>query len=193
MPNSARRPPGRPRTDDRMRERLVAAALDRLVMGLTVTVAAVTRTAGCTAPTLYYYWPTIEALVREAGELGWAEFRSSVKVSGDDPIERIRCRGRAYLGFAVNRPELFGLLFHTRRRHQVQSSPGAGFSDLVTDIAAAMASGQLDGGEPELVALRLWSVVHGVASLVAVNPELPVATAETLLADLEEAALRLRG
>lgn len=193
MPNSAQRLPGRPRTDDRLRERLVAAALDLLVRGLKVSVAAVTRSAGCTAPTLYHYWPTIDDLLQEAGELGWAEFRASMEVGDDDPMERIRARGRAYLGFAVTRPELFGLLFHTRGRRQVQSSPGAGFSDLVADIASAMASGQLDGGEPELVALRLWSVVHGVASLAEIHPELPVATAETLLADLEEAALRTRG
>ena len=106
-----------------------------------------------------------------------------------DPVERLRRRGRAYLDFALARPARFRVLFlepmapgPTAPAGAVapaaaSGAPAAGtgqaLQDLVADVSAAMATGQLRTADPVLTALALWSAMHGVAALWAVTPSLP--------------------
>ncbi|MBC7560140.1 MAG: TetR/AcrR family transcriptional regulator, partial [Dermatophilaceae bacterium] len=79
-----------------------------------VTVGAIIDEAGGTPPSLHHYWPKRELLLREVSERGWALFRvtqSGASAECDDPVERLRVRGRAYLDFALARPALLRVLF----------------------------------------------------------------------------------
>jgi AcrR family transcriptional regulator len=76
----ARRGVGRPGDGEDVRGTILAAALRQLEAAGSsdrVTVSAIIAEAGCTPPSLYYYWPTRELLLHEASELGWTQFRSS--------------------------------------------------------------------------------------------------------------------
>ena len=223
-----RRGVGRPGDGEDVRGAIVSAALRQLeaaVIPDRVTVSAIIAEAGCTPPSLYHYWPTRELLLREASALGWAQFRSSQAAavadsqepdydqdqdpgegpprelgegSGQDPVERLRRRGRAYLDFALSKPSLFRVLFleptaagptapatgaaaptaaPTVALAAGPAAPAAGagqaLQDLVADVSAAMAAGQLRTADPVITALALWSAMHGVAALWAVTPSLP--------------------
>lgn len=61
--------------------------------------------------------------------------------------------------------------------------------DLVTDVAAAMASGQFRPTDPLTTALALWSAMHGVAALWAVTPSLPADLAHAVGDLAQEAVL----
>ena len=94
----------------------------------------------------------------------------------NDPVERLRLRGRAYLDFALVKPALFRVLFleaPAAGPTQTPAETGNALSDLVTDVTAAMATGQLRPADPLTTALALWSAMHGVAALWSVNPNLP--------------------
>lgn len=182
-----RRPPkrsvGRPPGGSDVRETLVETALRLLETygdAGAVTVAAIVAEAGCTPPTLYNYWPKRELLLREAGARGFQIFRASQADGvGDenDPLDRIRRRGRAYLEFALNQPALFRVLFLDRpvpgQPPTDPSNPEEGLSDLVADVGAAMTAGQLRQGDPVVTAVALWGAVHGIAALWAATPGLP--------------------
>jgi AcrR family transcriptional regulator len=117
------RPVGRPGNGAGVRGAILGAALRQLEETGSpdrVTIAAIVAEAGCTPPSLYHYWPTREQLLHEASERGWAQFRAGQATAvrdttnGDDlqdPVERLRLRGRAYLEFALARPALFRVLF----------------------------------------------------------------------------------
>jgi AcrR family transcriptional regulator len=215
---------GRPGNGADVRGAILGAALRQLEeIGSPdrVTVAAIVAEAGCTPPSLYHYWPTREQLLHEASERGWARFRAGQATAvrdttGDDlqdPVERLRLRGRAYLEFALARPALFRVLFLQPPATQPSSTPvmpptpplstppaapptGAGIGtgqaldDLVNDVIAAMAAGQLIGNDPLITALALWSAMHGVASLWAVTPSLPTDVALAVGNLAQDAVLR---
>ena len=107
-----------------------------------------------------------------------------------DPVERLRLRGRAYLDFALARPSLFRVLFLEPSTGAGESPAEAGkaLQDLVGDVTEAMASGQFRAADPLTTALALWSAMHGVAALWAVTPSLPAELAHTV-GDLAQDAL----
>jgi AcrR family transcriptional regulator len=206
---AARRPVGRPGDGGDVRGAILAAALRQLETTGSphwVTVAAIIDEAGCTPPSLYHYWPKRELLLQEASAQGWALFRASQTGAVADhlePIERLRLRGQAYLSFALAKPALFRVLFlepaaagrtdpttdptsdpTTQLPNEPTSEPqaqtGKALQELVTDVTAAMATGQLRPADPLTTALALWSAMHGVAALWAVTPNLPAGLAHAV-------------
>jgi AcrR family transcriptional regulator len=195
---------GRPGDGDDVRGAILAAALRQLETTGSperVTVAAIVDEAGCTAPSLYHYWSNRELLLREASACGWAQFRASQSgaVAGDDdanrdlsgdrnpvpqqdPVERLRLRGCAYLDFALARPSLFRVLFlePSTGAEVPPAEAGKALQDLVIDVTEAMASGQFRPADPFTTALALWSAMHGVAALWAVTPSLPAELAHAV-------------
>lgn len=192
----ARRKVGRPGDGQDVRGAILAAASRQLQSTGSpdrVTVAAIVDEAGCTPPSLYHYWPTRELLLHEASERGWAQFRDSqaqAVTDHHDPVERLRRRGRAYLDFALAKPALFRVLFleppaagpaqAPAETAQAPAETGKALDDLVSDVTAAMTSGQLRPTDPLITALVLWSAMHGVAALWAITPSLPTDLAHTV-------------
>jgi AcrR family transcriptional regulator len=190
----ARRAVGRPGDgqDQDLRGAILAAALRQLEATGSpdkVTIGAIIDEAGCTPPSLYHYWPKRELLLREASERGWALFRvsqSGAAAEHDDPVERLRLRGRAYLDFALARPALFRVLFldppagRSGSPDDPPTETGQAFQDLVADVTQAMATGQVRPADPLTTALALWSAMHGVAALWAVTPGLPAELAHAV-------------
>jgi AcrR family transcriptional regulator len=193
---------GRPGDGEDLRGAILAATLRQLeVTGSPdrVTVAAIIDEAGCTPPSLYHYWPKRELLLREASTRGWAQFRAGqadAVAERDDPVERIRLRGAAYLVFALEKPALFRVLFlepPAGRYGSADGPPaetGQAFQDLVADVTQAMATGQLRTADPLTTALVLWSAIHGVAALWAVTPVLPADLAHAVGDLAQDAVLR---
>ena len=200
-----RRGVGRPGDGEDVRGALLAATLRQLEATGSpdrVTVASIVDEAGCTAPSLYHYWPKRELLLHEASARGWAQFRASqtgAVADHHDPVERLRMRGRAYLDFALAKPALFRVLFLEPPAAGPTQPPASGpteppapgpteppaetgdaLHDLIADVAAAMAGGQLRPADPLTTALALWSAMHGVASLWAVTPNLPTELAHAV-------------
>ncbi|MEO6142996.1 MAG: TetR/AcrR family transcriptional regulator [Dermatophilaceae bacterium] len=194
---AARRKVGRPGSGEDVRGAILAAALRQLESTGSpdrVTVAAIVAEAGCTPPSLYHYWATRELLLQEASERGWVPFRTSqaqAVADQQDPVERLRLRGRAYLDFALAKPALFRVLFlepPVVRPGETPAESGNALNALITDISEAMATGALRPADPLTTALVLWSATHGVAALWAVNPNLPTELAH-VVGDLAQSAV----
>lgn len=92
----------------------------------------------------------------------------------EDPIERIRETGRAYIEFALNFPNHYRLMFMTP--HPVDHQPEDiakgnpeedAYAFLKQAVEAALAAGRFRAEikNADLVAQTLWAGVHGVASL----------------------------
>lgn len=134
---------------------------------------AVAEKAGVTAGAIYRHFAAKEALVAcvvdsalERFEIHLLESIVSLPVGS---AARISALGRAYLEFAYQHEQEFRVLFMpgsgTRRRLS-EIFGKAGYPVLRRCVVEAMAVGELRRADPDLVALHLWSRVHGIVTLL---------------------------
>ncbi|MEH1100342.1 TetR/AcrR family transcriptional regulator [Micromonospora sp. CPCC 205561] len=80
-----------------------------------ISLRAIARDMGMTAPAIYRYFPSLEALVAElTGDL-YDELRLRLEATRDDagaePIARLLAMSRAFRAWSVGHPAEFGLVF----------------------------------------------------------------------------------
>lgn len=136
----------------------------------TVTMRAVAERVGVTATALYRHFPDKDAILREVvGEgsrlLGSHLFRA---LEAPTPLERLRATAFAYLDFALAQPQAYRALFEPAGDDEaspVHAQRGAIRRFLRDRVREAMDAGVVAPGDPEGIALTLWSLLHGLASL----------------------------
>lgn len=159
-----------------LREALVEAAL-RLIAergpgGFTFADAA--RAAGVSAAAPYRHFRDRTALVAEVARLGFEAFEAELSRAWNggrpDPVTAIEACGRAYLDFARRQPASYAAMFQPG--FPLEDEPGLlsaserAFGVLRTAAEHACATLPASDRPPALmVALHLWSLSHGVASL----------------------------
>ncbi len=171
--------PWRERPDDRRRyhhgnlkEALIEAArrfiAERGVGGFTLVDAA--RLVGVTPAALYRHFRGREALLEEVAGRGFDDLagRLSRALAGrGTPLERFTRMGEAYLAFAEEEPGYYAAIFET---HSVGLTPDATrpnpFDLLVEALRSTFPEG-FDGVDPRFVALEVWALSHGIATLSA--------------------------
>jgi AcrR family transcriptional regulator len=141
-----------------------------------VSIRRIADAVGVTPPSIYLHFADKDELLFAVCERQFAELDRVVEkavVGVDDPVEELFRRGRAYVRFGVEHPEEYRILFMRGGSH----APGAtdegrirkasAFDHLVDAVARGVKSGALpEGTDPNVFALELWSVVHGLTSLV---------------------------
>jgi len=155
-----------------MRGRILSTTVEALLAdpaGTSLTIASLCRSADCSPPTLYYYWPNQRDLLSDAAGVVWQQFRSAVAPQDDAAETRLRSRGHAYLDFALKHENAFRLLFlppagSTTRAAANATTPGAGLHDLIDDVTA-ITSRRAEPADARALAMILWAFVHGVACL----------------------------
>lgn len=157
-----------------VRERIMLAARDLLAaQGLDgVSMRGVAEQVGVTATALYHYFDNKDALVRDVVESGFREFtrylQDAAQAHPSDSLERLRALGEAYIRFALDHQAYFRVLFSTRRpRPQaIEELPeGGGYELFRQALVHAMEAGTIRRTNPDLLAMYLWCVVHGLVTI----------------------------
>lgn len=159
-----------------LREALVAAALELIAAkgpaGFTIAEAA--RLAGVSPAAPYRHFRDAEALLAEVALRGFDHLTEALTRSWadgkPDPVQAFEALGRAYLGFARGQPAYYAAMFEARiPRDAYPALDAAGaraFAVLREAAAAVIQKLPPDARPPSLmVALHVWSLSHGVASL----------------------------
>ena len=116
----------------------------------------------------------LTGLLSELAAIGFNRFTAALvaakAAAGDNPRAMRTAMGRAYVGFARAHPELFALMFQSRRLDMTrpalceaigaarQALRGAAFARAPVDPAAPLATAAQG--------VALWSLVHGFAVLL---------------------------
>jgi AcrR family transcriptional regulator len=113
-----------------------------------------------------------QALLDALAESGWARLGAEVRAAGQragtDYEARLRAAGRAYVRFATRDATLLELMFAGRQGRQVaalQEAAAGAFSALVEIVQEGQASGVVEPGDPEHMALLLFATVQGIAAV----------------------------
>jgi AcrR family transcriptional regulator len=177
----ARRPRARRGEGDRLREEILAAAEELLLEtgdAEKVSIRALAYAVGVTPPSIYLHFDDKKALLRTVCERRFAELEAALleaAPSGEQPLEVLRRKGRAYVRFGRDHPEHYRLLFMVRHDAGLEDFPvgGAAFLQLVQDVQAYIDAGTYAPADAMVVATSLWTTMHGITSLLISLPNFP--------------------
>jgi len=189
-----------------LKEALLQAALDLIAQkgaaGFTFADAA--RMAGVSPAAPYRHFRDRDELLTSIAQRGFEQFESQLSAAWDDgrpdtvtAFERV---GKAYLAFAREEPSFYSAMFESGV--PVDSAPGLmtaserafGVIRAAAERLAALAPPGTPRPPALMMALHIWTMAHGVASLFsrgdASRRKLPMSPEELLEA---EVLIYLRG
>jgi AcrR family transcriptional regulator len=150
------------------KELLLAEGYDKL------SIRKIAAAVEYSPATIYLYFQDKDEIMHELMNMGFAlmgrELTEALQEA--DPVRRILMIGEGYVSFGIANPDWYELMFHSEKpiKHleRCHASWGHGlslFEFLVVSCREAIASGRSKAQDPELLALQLWSMVHGLVSL----------------------------
>jgi len=157
-----------------------------------VTLRAVARQVGISAPTIYSHFPDREAIVDAIVDGAFIDFNAAIKDASDaadragqGPLARLRAGCAAYLRFAAERPNRYRLLFERRDilggELRYSAVRAQSFDLLIASLQGCIEAGISASTDPELDATAIWAALHGFATLHANLPGLPWPDTEAIL------------
>ncbi len=173
-----------------------------------VTMRKIAKRIEYSPTAIYVHFKGKEELMRELCSEDFQMLATAFQqvATIEDPIERLRQTGRAYVDFAIRYPNHYRLMFMTPRPPDFNpDESGKGdvqrdaYAFLVAVVEDAMAKGAFrrNWKDAELLAQVLWGGVHGVVALQLLGAKdkwvhwRPLdATAEAMLDALYQGVLR---
>ncbi len=140
-----------------------------------LSMRRIAAAAGCTATSIYLYFPGKDALIHALIEEGMERFHKAMEAALEgvaDPRARVERICRAYLEFGLANPEYYEIMFLLHPRH-MERYPREKYRrarrnlDVFAD-ALRSALGK-DGADPDRLqtaATVVWSALHGTVSLL---------------------------
>lgn len=181
----------------RLRQEILAAAADLLEASgdeSAITLRAIARRVGITAPSIYPHFDDREAIVHAVLTEAFATMAARLRaatVDVRDPVQRLHAGARAYLDLAAEQPQRYRMLFQRRQPSDpdrptqpetVETIVGAeAFGWLVDTINECVSSGISSTPSALNSAVQIWIALHGYATLRASANDFPWPDTDTLL------------
>jgi AcrR family transcriptional regulator len=178
-----------------LREALIRGALELIAQkgpaGFTIAEAA--RSAGVSPAAPYRHFRDRDELMADVARRGFTQFEAALKAAWNDgqpnPLQAFENLGRAYLAFARDEPAYYAAMFESGMppgaTPELRQASDAAFGVLRHAAEAVCATLPPEKRPPALmVALHIWSMAHGIASLFgrpdAGNRPMPMSPEELL-------------
>ena len=166
-----------------------------------VTLRAIARQVGISAPSIYTHFADREAIVDAIVDAAFADFNGAIYgavAAASGPVARLRAGCAAYVRFAAERPNRYKLLFE--RRNLVSGLEGpvpavrtASFDALVRCVQDCIDAGSSASTDAQLDSQAIWVALHGFATLHALLPDFPWTDTDALLDRLIYGLARITG
>jgi AcrR family transcriptional regulator len=165
-----------------LRDEILDAATELIIAGgdpKAVSIRSVAQRVGVTPPSIYLHFVDKDALLDAVCARYFEKLHEQMQSAGagqSSTIEVLRAQGLAYVRFALQTPALY------RIATMGEGRPGgdvdvtlttAAFVHMRASVERLMDEGIYAPADPTMVALELWTVVHGVAALLIAKPYLP--------------------
>jgi AcrR family transcriptional regulator len=151
------------------------------------TLADACRVAGVTTAAPYRHFRGKQEILEEIATRGFEELGNRTTAilarKGEGTLEGIVAMGQAYIAFAVEETAVFRLMFgqqpSLKKAEHVVEATHKCFSKLIDQVALYCRRNKVRG-DTQQIALRLWTFVHGAASLLidqdydAITPNIDV-------------------
>ena len=115
----------------------------------------------------------VHALAHEGMSLMDDRMAAAEDAAGSDPTARLLGVGMAYVSFAVERPDYYAAMNAPEINNpdaqvepqQPEDERGNTWERLIHAIVACQEAGEMPPGDPTILGVYLWSLVHGLAEL----------------------------
>lgn len=137
-----------------------------------VTMRGLAEDLGCSPMTPYRYFRDKEeiiTMVRAAAHEAFANAQKRAFDTEADPIRRLRALAEAYVRFAIDEPDLYGVMFQLDQRRggvvrEIDRQVLRAWNPTRETLREAINRGMLRGDAEELGHIY-WSAIHGLVSL----------------------------
>jgi AcrR family transcriptional regulator len=161
-----------------LREALVEAALELIAEKgpAGFTFAEASRHAGVSPAAPYRHFRDRDALLAEVARRGFEHFAQALAAAWDEGRPNVRAAfdrlGKAYLAFARSEPAYFAAMFESGlslAEHRELAEAGDRAFAVLRSACEAIVAGMPAARRPPamMMALHIWSLSHGIASLFA--------------------------
>lgn len=158
-----------------LRQALIAAAYELISKhgAENFSLADACRVAGVSTAAPYKHFrdrdELLECVVSQGFEVMKKQAVEAIEANGEGTPEAIVAMGNAYIDFAINEQALFRLMFgqHPKLKSAqcVLDDGRACFSTVIEQVAIYCNKNGIKG-DPQEIATRLWTFVHGASSLI---------------------------
>jgi AcrR family transcriptional regulator len=161
-----------------LREALVNAGLRLLNEGgvANLSLRAAAELAGVSHAAPYRHFKDKVSLLAAIAEQGFrlltAAMQAEVgRVGTGGATQRLSAIGRGYLRFATEHPGYLGVIFggvlsHENKTPELDAAGREAYLVLRNTVSDGITSGEFRPGDPDLVSLAAWSLVHGLSHLI---------------------------
>jgi AcrR family transcriptional regulator len=159
-----------------------ATVLERTGSVDAVSLRAVAREAGVSAPAVYGHFPDLDALLDAVLDDGFVALRSATRAAAaayEDPVDRLLAGCAAYVEEGLAAPARYRGMFGGRRLPHADQA----FAVLIAGVEACVAAGRSGSRDPRADAGLIWTTLHGVVTLRAAAPDRPWPPLEVQLRD----------
>jgi len=182
-----------------LKEALIQAGLKLLTeQGVAAfSLRAAAQLAGVSHAAPYRHFADKQALVAAISERGFrlltASMREELAASkATGAVDRMYALGVGYVRFGTRHPDylrvIFGSAVGDKAPAELRAAAEEAYRELRTVVEAGIATGELRAGDPGLVSLSCWSLVHGLSALLSsgpvVMPSNPAALRDLVVANL---------
>lgn len=136
-----------------------------------VSLSELARMAGVSPAAIYRHYPNINALIGAVARRGFGVFTKRLRAAGSvggPGIPGFSQMGAAYLSFARENPGAYAAMFSspaTEADPDVCAASEAAFRTLAEGLAGALTEAGIDQGAAFSLAIKIWALAHGIASL----------------------------
>lgn len=140
-----------------------------------LSLRKVARKAGVSHAAPYAHFADKQALIAAISTKGYRDLNERIATIAaryiDDPAQQLVVAAWEYVQFALDDPDHFkitlsGVVEREKDYPELVEMSKKGFEAVVGIVESCQAAGVLDTGPSDLMAVSVWSLVHGFASLL---------------------------
>ena len=133
-----------------------------------ISLRSIARRAGVSHAAPAHHFGDRAGLLAAVAAEGFRRLNQAMAAAADRSDRPLLAIGRAYVDFARDNPGEFAVMF---RPELLGPDPdldlhGAAAFERLTEAIAATPGAMCEGEDPAVTAARLWSLVHGLATLI---------------------------
>ena len=170
-----------------MRDEILDAATELLLEtghAKAVSIRSVAERVRVTPPSIYLHFKDKDALLDAVCARYFEKLDEEMQraaIGHTTALDVLRAIGQAYVGFALQTPELYRIATMSEGRPGSDvdvTLNSSAFAHMRAGVIAMMDEGIYVRDDPTRVALELWATAHGVAALLIAKPYLPFGDVE---------------